>query len=137
QGIFRPTGHIVVYGNGGNDSIRLGSSSPALSRYRIQVPAFVFGGDGNSILDVSGSSANNVLVAGAGKSKLIDGFGRDILIASPQSSFFTSRGDDLVIKGITPFNNDFDALSALMAEWSSPGSKDSARIDHLLHGDGA
>jgi hypothetical protein len=94
----------------------------------------ILGGDGSTALDASGSSADNVLVASARKSRLTGGAGRDILIGSPQSSFQAGRGDDLVIKGITPFNNDVGALNALMAEWSSAGSKDATRIDHLLHG---
>src|SRR5207248_205887 len=51
-------GHLLVYGNGGDDAIYLQGG--------LAVPALVFGGDGNDYLDASGSIANNVLVGGAG-----------------------------------------------------------------------
>jgi hypothetical protein len=137
QGAFLPTGHIAVYGNGGKDTIRLGGSfAKGQPVARIGVPAFLFCDGGNDILDVSGSSANNVLVAGNGMSTLIGGAGRDILIGGPQSTFRNGKGDDLIIKGVTPFNNDIAALDALMAEWGRAGSDDGTRIKHLIHGGG-
>jgi hypothetical protein len=134
-GHFQPTGHIIVNSLDGDDTIRLKSTTGRTGVRRIGVPAFVIAGNGTDLVDASGSSANNVLVAGAGTSRLIAGLGRDILIASPRSAFQT-RGDDLVIKGITPFDDDVGAQGALMAEWASPASKDATRIDHLLHGGG-
>jgi hypothetical protein len=134
-GHFQPTGHIVVNSLDGNDTVRLKSTIGRSGVRRIGVPAFVIAGNGNDLVDASSSSADNVLVAGAGTSRLIAGLGRDILIASPRSAFQT-RGDDLVIKGITPFDDDVGAQGALMAEWASPAGKDATRIDHLLHGGG-
>jgi hypothetical protein len=138
-GHFQPTGHIVVNTQDGNDILRLKTKSGTgrSGVRRIGVPAIVIAGNGNDLIDASGSSAANVLAAGTGTSKLIGGFGRDILIAGQQSTFQPGRGDDLLVKGITPFNSDLNALNALVREWSAPGMKDAVRIDHLLHGGGA
>jgi Ca2+-binding RTX toxin-like protein len=135
-GNFLPTGHIIVNGQDGNDTIRLGGGFGKSPINRIRVPALVMDGNGNDVLDASASSADNVLAAGAGISALIGGAGRDILIASPQSTFKTGHKGDLIIKGITPFNSDSTALGALRAEWSRTGTDDHTRIDHLLHGGG-
>jgi hypothetical protein len=136
-GTFQPTGHILINSFDGDDTVRLKSTTSRAGIRRIGVPVVIRAGNGRDTLDASGSSADNVLAAGTGVSKLIDGFGRDILIGSPQSSFFASRGDNLIIKGVTPFNTDPAALLGLLAEWDVPGEKDATRIDHLLHGGGA
>jgi hypothetical protein len=128
QGVYRPTGHIIVYASAGNDTVRLGGP--------IRLPAFLFAGNGRDVLSAAGSTADNVLVAGTGTSSVIGGAGRDILIASPQSVFQPGRGDDLLIKGITPFNSDLASLNALLAEWARPGIDDRTRINDLVHGGG-
>jgi hypothetical protein len=136
-GTFQPTGHILVNSLDGDDVVRLKSTTSRTGVRHIGVPAVIIAGNGKNTIDASGSSADNVLVAGTGVSKLIDGFGRDVLIGSPQSSFIAPRGDNLIIKGVTPFNTEPAALLALLAEWDAPGEMDAARIDHLLHGGGA
>src|SRR5262249_55851837 len=135
-GNFLPTGHILVDSRNGNDTVRLEARSGSHPASRVRVPAIVMAGNGNAVLIASGSDADNVLVAGTGRSRLVAGTGRDILVGSPRSTFQTGRGDDLVIRGVTAFNGDIAALGALRAEWSGGGPDDAARIDHLLHGGG-
>ncbi len=80
NGPFAPTGHILVYGDGGNDQIRLIAGTNAGQPVPVAIPALLFAGAGNSTLSAAGSSANNILVGGAGNNALIGGLGRDILI---------------------------------------------------------
>src|SRR5262249_50945854 len=62
QGSYSPTGHIIVYGQAGNDNIQLSSRIINGVTVKIAVPAVLFGDDGNDTLNASGSSANNILV---------------------------------------------------------------------------
>jgi hypothetical protein len=130
-GTYRPTGHIIVYGDGGSDVIRLLSNSYG----SVTVPAFLFAEDKSgqaTTIDASGSTANNVLVAGAGNDKLLDGKGYNILIGGPGIDYFNTTGGhtqqetttqgDLIIADSTVYNSNITALNFLMAEWSGTGS---------------
>src|SRR5207244_12122204 len=84
--------HLLVYGYGGNDTLRLSGG--------LTVPAFLFGGDGNDTLDAGGSTANNVLVGGAGADALTGGSGRDLLIGGAGADTLRGGGgDDILIGG--------------------------------------
>src|SRR5262249_8580315 len=65
-GNSKPSGHLIVYGQAGDDTIKLQTASINGATVYVSAPAFLFGGDGNDTLNTAGSSVNNVLVGGAG-----------------------------------------------------------------------
>ena len=125
-GPFSPTGHIVVYGQAGNDVIQLDDA--------ITLPAWLFGGDGNDVLH--GGGGNDVLLGGAGHNLLLGGRGRDLLAAGGDSSLaIGDAGDDILIAGDLNFADLDAALTAIMAEWTSADSF-ATRVADLNSGGG-
>jgi hypothetical protein len=132
QGTFNPSGQIIVYGQAGNDTIRLANNHISGKTYYVTDPAVLFGGDGNDTLDASGSTANNILVGGAGNDSLLGGSGRDLLIGGAGADTLRGNdGDDLVIGGVTDFDSNLTALNAVMAEWGRTDETYQARVNHL------
>jgi hypothetical protein len=116
--------HLLVRGNGGADTIRLAGN--------LSVPALLFGGDGNDTLDASGSTANNVLVGGAGNETLIGGSGRDLLIGGLGADVLRAgSGGAILIGGPTDSDANVPALLALMKEWGRTDANYSTRVKHL------
>jgi Ca2+-binding RTX toxin-like protein len=132
-GSFFPTGHVVVYGQSGNDIIK---TAPAVVNgvlTYVTVPVLFFAGNGNDILNVTGSGVGNVLVGGAGSDTLMGGLGPDILIGgSGPSTVRAGSGGDILIGGTTDFDNNAAALAALLAEWSRTDANFSTRMAHLM-----
>lgn len=117
-------GHLLVYGYAGSDGIYLSGG--------LTVPALLFGGDGNDTLDASGSSANNVLVGGAGSDWLYGGSGRDLLIGGlGADTLRAGGGDDILIGGSTDYDANLPALLAVMKEWGRTDADYNTRIKHL------
>jgi hypothetical protein len=136
-GNFFPTGHVVVYGQAGNDIIKTAPMSINGVLTYVTVPAIFFGGDGNDTLNAMGSIANNVLVGGAGADLLYGGQGRDVLIGgSGASTLHAGSGGDILIGGTTSFDNNAAALAAVLAEWSRTDADYATRIAHLTTGGG-
>src|SRR5207237_5996752 len=142
QSLFTPTDHIFVYGQSGNDTIKLVSNQISGKVYYVSVPAFVYGGGtGNDTIDARGSTANNVLTGGAGKNTLYGGLGRDLLIAGLGASQLTAgSGDDILIGGWTTYyltstaiTNDqkLTALHADIVYWRSTVDSHTTR-DNVL-----
>jgi hypothetical protein len=116
--------HLLVYGNGGADTIRLTGN--------LSVPAFLFGGDGNDTLDASGSTANNVLVGGAGNETLVGGSGRDLLIGGKGADTLRAgSGGAILIGGTTDYDANIPALMAIMKEWGRTDADYNTRLKHL------
>src|SRR5207244_7019680 len=124
--------HLLVYGYGGNDTIQLTGGLTA--------PAFLFGGDGNDTLDASGSTANNVLVGGAGADVLTGGSGRDLLIGGLGADTLRGGGgDDILIGGYTDYDANLTARCAIMKEWGRTpgiGADYNTRANNLTAGPG-
>lgn len=127
--------HLLVYGYGGNDTLRLTGG--------LAIPALLFGGDGNDTLDAGGSTANNVLVGGAGADALTGGSGRDLLIGGLGADTLRGGGgDDILIGGYTVYDTQINsgtstnvinlaALQAVMNEWTRTDATYSTRVNHL------
>jgi Ca2+-binding RTX toxin-like protein len=130
-GSFFPSGHVLVYGQSGNDIIKTAAQTLNGVFTYVTVPVLIFAGNGNDILNASGSSVGNVLVGGGGGDRLIGGLGRDILIGGTGlSSLQAGSGGDILIGGTTDFDTNAAALASVLAEWSS--SNDYAtRIAHI------
>ena len=112
-GIFDPTGHIVVHGVAGTETIGV---SP-----QVTTPAFIYAGSGND--NLWGGGGPTVIIGGAGKNTLYGGTGRSILIAGAGASTLTAGGGDaLLIAGSTNYNANDAALLAILNEWNSSKS---------------
>jgi Ca2+-binding RTX toxin-like protein len=109
-GTFAPTSRIVVFGQSGDDFIRV-------SR-QVHLSAWLFAGDGDNFL--RGGGGDNVLVGGRGRNTLIGGNGRDLLIGGAGKDILEGKGgSDLLIGGFTAFDHEEAALMAIMHEWTS------------------
>jgi hypothetical protein len=131
-GKFQPTGHIIVYGQAGDDTIRLQAATINGVAVSVGTPAFLFGGDGNDLLDASGSTANNVMEGGAGNDTLKGGSSRDLLVGGSGADVLHGNGgDDILIGATTDYDSDLAALGAVMAEWGRTDADYATRINHL------
>jgi Ca2+-binding RTX toxin-like protein len=120
-GSFVPTGHVVVYGQSGNDVIKTAAASINGTLTYV-----------NDILNVLGSIAGNVLVGGAGSNNLYGGLGRDIEIGGfGPSTLRAGSGGDILIGGTTAYDNNAAALAAILAEWSRTDIDYATRMAHL------
>jgi hypothetical protein len=156
---WHPTGHILVYAQGGaNDMVQLLSNKIQGTVKYVTVPAVLYGGSGNDTLDASGSTANNALFGGTGNDILIGSIpdpntglgGRDLLVGGGGSDKLTAinGGDSILIGGTTDYGLESTALTydrklaavyAIMAEWGRtdlPGTalqQYQARVAHLMN----
>jgi hypothetical protein len=131
-GNFFPTGHMVVYSQSGNDIIKTAAQTINGVFTYVNVPVLFFAGNGNDVLNVTGSSANNVLVGGGGTDRLLGGQGRDVLIGGAgQATLNAGAGGDILIGGTTAYDNNAAALAAILAEWSRTDIDYSTRFAHL------
>jgi Ca2+-binding RTX toxin-like protein len=120
-GAFAPTSRIVVYGQAGDDFIKVSNA--------IHLDAWLYGGDGNDYLQ--GGGGNNVLLGGSGNDTLVGGKGRDLLIGGAGHDVLIAEGkEDILIGGTTAFDANEIALAAIMAEWTSTHSR-ASRIANL------
>jgi hypothetical protein len=128
-GSFSPTGHIVVYGNDGRDTIQVASN--------ITTAAMIYGGTGNDNLaggagndEILGQDGNDVLDGGAGRDLLIGGFDADNISGGSGSD------DDILIAGISQYEFDTFGRCQIMDEWTRTDQKYDQRVGHLLAGGG-
>jgi hypothetical protein len=131
-GNFKPTGRLVVYGQAGDDTIKLQTASISGVTTYVTAPAFLFGDDGDDTINTAGSSANNVLEGGAGNDTLQAGGGRDLLVGGLGADVLHGDGgDDILIGGTTDYDSNLAALDAIMAEWGRTDADYNTRINHL------
>lgn len=106
-GEFAPTGHIIAYGQSGNDAIAVsgGVTLPAILHAGKDSSALI-GGGGDSVL--VGGAGNDVLIASSGRSVLIGGAGSDVIFAN---------ANDLIVSGSTVYDGNDAALAAVLGEW--------------------
>src|SRR5205823_7575752 len=124
-GSFFTISRVVVYRQGGTDIIKTAAQTLNGTLTNVSVPVMFFAGNGNDILNLTGSGSNantvipnNVLVGGGGTDRLIGGQGRDILIGGPGASTLQAgSGGGILIGGTTSYDNNAAALAALLAEW--------------------
>jgi phospholipase C len=134
QGSYSPSpgSHLLVFGQAGNDTITVASNTIQGQTVYVGVPAMLFGGTGNVVLDARGSNANNLLEGAGGNDLLYGGLGRDVLIGGQGASTLTAgSGDDILIAGSTNYDTNLSALGAILAEWSRTDADYTTRIGHL------
>jgi large repetitive protein len=132
QGVFTPTGDVIVYGQAGDDTIELLTAKINGRTTSVTRPAYVFGGDGNDTLNATGTTAGAVLVGGNGADTMTGGSGRDVLIGGIGIDRLTGNGDeDILIGSSTIYDGNLDALRAIRAEWSRTDVTAATRKAHL------
>ncbi|HUE75030.1 MAG TPA: choice-of-anchor Q domain-containing protein [Pirellulaceae bacterium] len=99
---------ILIHLRGGDDVLVVNQN--------VRVPIVADGGAGNDRLS-----------GGGGRDILIGGLGADILLGS--------NGEDILIAGTTSYDNNDDALLAILAEWNAPG-KYGNRVHNIRTGAG-
>src|SRR5262245_51624132 len=130
-GLFSPTGHLIAYGQDGDDTIQADST--------LSLPTVFYGNGGNDTL--KGGNGANILLGGDGNDTLTSGNGRDFLIGGKGAdSLNGGNGDDLLIAGFTsydaPTTVNQAALALIMKEWSRTDISYASRISHLQSGGG-
>ena len=126
-GPYNPTGRILAFGRGGNDTITV---APLIS-----TAAWLFGGSGTNTL--VGGSGSNLLVGGDGADTISGGIGRNVLIGGKGADqLFALFGDALMIADSTDYGNNLVALNAIFAEWSRTDASYLIRVNNLRHGGG-
>lgn len=123
-----PADRIAVCGQAGHDVVTI---DPRLAQ-----PTELRGGDGNDTLvggggpdtmfgdagsdTLVGGAGHDILLGGAGVDYLFGGFGSDLLIGGLGADQLHGQdGGDLLIGASTSHDNNFAALQAISAEWSS------------------
>jgi acrosin len=110
------SGNVTLQGGPGNDTLIGGAGNDSLN-----------GGAGNNVL-VGGGGNDTLSGGGSGRNLLIGGRGTDSLVGG--------SGDDILVAGATTFDSqtaagNFQAVNAIMAEWTSADSY-SLRVNRLL-----
>lgn len=113
MGTFAPTSGLTVYAQGGNDNVQVAGG--------VRLPAKLYGDDGNDRL--KGGKGGDLLMGGDGNDLLLGGLGGDVLIGGTGADRLGGGpGDDLLVAGSTSFDQDDQALAAVVAEWTSKSS---------------
>jgi hypothetical protein len=121
-GTFAPTGHIIAYGDAGNNQIIVDKT--------VVTPAVLYGGSGKDSL--FGGSADDILVGRRGNDALNGGDGRDILIGGVGADNLNGAGnDDILMGGSTSGAEVFSTLKSIADEWSRTDSIFTNRVKHL------
>ncbi|MFO0937120.1 MAG: PKD domain-containing protein [Gemmataceae bacterium] len=111
-------GQDIVYGGAGNDVIKTGKGND-----------FVDGGSGNDF--IRGEAGNDILLGGIGNDSIEGGIGRDVIIGGIGADALDGQGDDdLLIAGSTTFDHHYQALGAILSEWTS-AQRQSLRVANL------
>ena len=129
EGIFHPTGHLIVYGQDGDDDIQVAGSIPS--------EAWLYGDAGNDYL--KGGAGASILFGGDGDDELKGGTGRNILIGGHgRDRVIGGSDEDILIGGFVNFSRNAVVLCTLMEEWNSPTDAYALRVTRLrLHLNGS
>jgi len=144
-------GNDFVYGQAGNDLA--GGDAGNDKVYGERGDDFLLGNDGNDKLvggigndrifgqagndQLFGEPGNDIVVGGDGNDKLFGDGGRDVLIGGDGADLLFGEGlDDILVAGSTIYDEDDEALQAILAEWTSANSY-STRVNNLRNGGGA
>ena len=106
---------IVVYGNGGDDTITVFTDLNAAIR------TVILGGDGND--NLVGGKGNNFIDGGDGNDVLYGGSFNDFLVGGRGlDTLRAGMGTDLLVGGLWSQSEDLSAIASVMATWTSSGS---------------
>lgn len=124
---FGAVSQVVIYGGAGVDIITVSSA--------VTASAIIFGGDGPDL--IRGGSGNDIIVGGNGLDVLVGGAGRDLIIGGDGIDLISGNADeDILIAGWTAFDQNAEALQAILAEWVSARTYEQ-RVNNIRDGSGA
>jgi ELWxxDGT repeat protein len=130
QGVYSPTGRIVVFGQAGEDIINMDGG--------VSFSSEIYAGAGDDV--VKGSNGSVMLFGEDGNDQLTGGAGRDIIVGGNGSDELTGgAGDDILIGGVTDYDDfvtNHPAINNLHSEWKRFDLAYGQRIAHLLSGTG-
>jgi hypothetical protein len=91
------------------------------------------GGGVVHIQNVTGSIGNDLMVGDANPNVLKGGTGRNVIIGGAGAdTIFGGGGDNILIGGTTVYDTNFQALQAIMAEWTRTDLSFEQRLAHLI-----
>lgn len=125
-GNFYPTGQIIVYGQGRDDTIFVNSN--------VTRPCILYGNAGNDSITSGGGPS--ILIGGDGNDTLTGNNARDILIGGQGADVLKAgKNEDILIAGTTSYDSvssaNQQALAAILAEWSRTDLGFTERMNHL------
>jgi hypothetical protein len=128
-GPFSPTGHIIVLGLSGNDTITVDK--------KVNIPALLFGGSGNDA--ISSGNGPAVEVGGSGNDTLLGANNSDILIGGTGADLLKGdNGSDILIGGSTSYDSptlaNENSLILIQNEWDTGNYP--KNVAHILNGGG-
>ncbi len=110
-GTYLVDGHVVAYGQSGNDAL--------LVRGALPNPVVFFGGANRDTL--YGGSADDVLVGGAWNDFIRGYGGNDLLIGSAGADRIEGGdGDDMMVAQASVYDDDLETLVDVMSLWNDP-----------------
>ncbi len=116
---------LEIFGQAGNDDIQIGGN--------IQLPAWLYGDAGND--RIKGGAGDDVILGGAGDDLIQGGKGRDLLIGGEGADRIVGNADDdILISGFTLFDDDMNALNAVMLDWTRTDRSYADRVADLRYG---
>lgn len=122
-GTFNPTGAIRILGGAGDDILLVVGKTNTVIELQ--------GGAGDDLIKGSG---NDILVGGDGDDLLVGGNGSDILIGGNGADRLVgSADDDILIAGTSVYDDNSQALRAILNEWNSPASY-ATRVNNIRNG---
>jgi uncharacterized repeat protein (TIGR01451 family) len=125
---FTPTGHVLVYGLGGNDTIRLLVGTGGV---KVSLPVVIDAGAGNDTVDASGGTGDTIVLGGAGNDNLTGGSGNNMVIGGQGADAVHGGGNDILTGESTALDTNLAALLGLMAEWRNTAASPLTRARHL------
>jgi Bacterial Ig domain/RTX calcium-binding nonapeptide repeat (4 copies) len=132
QGNYNPQS-IVMYGLGGNDSMRVDSALISGTTRYLQIPVQMHGNNGNDNLRAKDIRSNVMLSGGDGNDILASGPGRDILVGGRGNDKLEgSDGEDILVGGHFIHGDNQTAFDLLMMEWGRGDVDSNIRRAHIF-----
>jgi acrosin len=129
-------GRVTLDGQGGTDTLDysgFGTFSTVAFVSLATGQATGAAGGVSNVENVIGTAGNDILIGNDQANVLRGGFGRDLLIGrGGADALFGEGGDDILIGGSAAFDEDADALGAIMAEWTRTDLTGTAVSQYLL-----
>jgi uncharacterized delta-60 repeat protein len=118
---------IVIYGNGGDDTIQPTGT--------VSIPVEIYAGAGAD--KIKGGNGADVLVGGDGDDLITGGVGRNFMVGGNGADKVVGDvDDDILVGGVYVNATDRKSVNAIMAEWTSSRTYPQ-RVDNLRNGGGA